>query len=66
MITASEIKEAVWSLPEAEFAEVMEWLYELADDAWDHQFEQDVLAGKLDFLKLEAGQAKREGSLREL
>lgn len=66
MTTADEIKQAVLSLPEAEYDKVMDWLHELAEDAWDRQFEEDVLAGKLDFLKDEVEQAKREGKLKDL
>lgn len=63
MTTADEIKQAVLSLPEAEYAKVMDWLHGLAEKAWDRQFEEDVLAGKLDFLKAEVAEAKREGTL---
>ena len=66
MTTADEIKQAVLSLPEAEYAKVMDWLHELAEEAWDRELEEDVQAGKLDFLKAEVEQAKREGTLREL
>ena len=66
MTTADEIKQAVLGLPEAEYDKVMDWLHELAEDSWDQQFEEDVLAGKLDFLKAEVEQAKREGSLKDL
>lgn len=66
MTTADEIKQAVLRLPEAEYDKVMEWLHELAEDSWDRQFEEDVLAGKLDFLKDEVEQAKREGKLKDL
>ena len=66
MTTADEIKQAVLSLPEAEYAKVMDWLQELAEEAWDQEFEEDAQAGKLDFLKAEVEQAKREGTLREL
>ena len=66
MTTADEIKQAVLSLPEAEYAKIMDWLHELAGEAWDREFEEDVLAGKLDFLKTEVEQAKREGTLKEL
>ena len=66
MTTADEIKQAVLSLPAAEYAKVMDWLHELAEEAWDRVFEEDVQAGKLDFLKAEVQQAKREGTLREL
>ena len=44
----------------------MDWLHELAEEAWDREFEEDVQVGKLDFLKAEVEQAKREGTLREL
>ncbi len=66
MTTADEIKQAVLGLPEAEYAKVMDWLHGLAEEAWDRQFEEDVLAGRLDFLKAEVERAKREGTLREM
>ena len=66
MTTADEIKQAVLSLPEAEYAKIMDWLHELAEEAWDREFEEDVLSGKLDFLKAEVEQAKLEGKLKEL
>ena len=66
MTTADEIKQAVLNLPESEYAKVMDWLHQLAEEAWDRQFEEDVLGGKLDFFKAEVEQAKREGTLREL
>ena len=66
MTTADEIKQAVLSLPEAEYAKVMDWIHELAEDAWDKQIEEDVLAGKLDFLSAEALEAKAKGELTEL
>ena len=64
MTTADEIKQAVLSLPEAEYAKIMDWLHELAEEAWDRQFEEDVLAGKLDFLAEEALEAKVKGELK--
>ena len=66
MTTADEIKQAVLSLPEAEYTKIMDWLHELAEDEWDRQFEEDVLAGRLDFLKADVEQAKQEGKLTEL
>ena len=66
MTTADEIKQAVLNLPEAEYAKVMDWLHELAEEAWDREFEEDVLVGKLAFLKAEVEQAKQEGKLGEL
>ena len=66
MTTADEIKQAVLNLPESEYSKIMEWLHELAEEAWDREFEEDVQDGKLDFLKAEVEQAKREGTLKEL
>ena len=66
MTIADEIKQAVLSLPEAEYAKVMDWVHELAEDAWDKQVEEDVLAGNLDFLAAEASEAKAKGELTEL
>ena len=67
MTTAQEIKQAILDLPEAEYAELVEWLYELSEAAWeewDRQFEEDALSGKLDFLAAEAWEAKERGELR--
>ena len=66
MTTADEIKQAVLSLPAAEYAKVLDWLHELAEDAWDKQIEEDILAGRLDALTAEALEAKWRGVLREL
>ena len=64
MTTADEIKQAVLSLPEAEYAKIMDWLHELAEEAWDREFEEDVQAGKLDFLATDALEAKVKGELK--
>ena len=64
MTTADEIKQAVLSLPEAEYAKVMSWLHGLAEDAWDREFEEDVRAGRLDALAAEALEAKARGELK--
>ena len=66
MTTVDEIKQAVLSLPEAEYAKIMDWLHGLAEEAWDREIEADSEEGKLDFLKAEVEQAKREGKLRKL
>ena len=64
MTTADEIKQAVLGLPEAEYAKVMDWLHELAEDAWDREIDQDVRAGRLDALAAEALEAKARGELK--
>ena len=66
MTTADEIKQAVLSLPEAEYAKIMDWFHELAEDAWDRQIEEDVLAGRVDTLAAEALEAKARGQFKDL
>ena len=66
MTTADEIKQAVLSLPEAEYAKIMDWLHELVEEAWDRQIEEDARAGKLDALAAEALEAKARGELKDL
>ena len=66
MDTVEQIQQAVLNLPEAEYAKLMDWLHELAEDAWDKQIEEDILAGRLDFLAAEALEAKARGELRDL
>lgn len=64
MTTADEIKQAVLGLPENEYAKLMDWLHELAEEACDKQFEEDVKAGRLDDLAADALEAKARGELR--
>ena len=62
-MTVTEIKQAILNLPKAEYAELVHWLNELEWDKWDRQIEADSAAGKLDFLKERALEAKRNGTL---
>ncbi len=64
MTSADEIKQAVLGLPETEYAKLMDWLHELAEEAWDKQIEEDIKAGKLDALGADALEAKARGELR--
>ena len=66
MSTVQEIKQAILNLPKSEYAEIIEWLYELEEEEWDRQIEDDAAAGRLDFLKAQAEEAKRNGTLSDL
>ena len=69
MKTVAEIKQAILALPKAEYAELVEWLYEKCEcewEEWDRQIEEDAKAGRLDFLAAEALEAKEYGKLTEL
>ena len=66
MTRVAEIKQAITELSEAEYAELRRWLNELDEEEWDRRIAQDSAAGRLDFLKEEAGSAKEQGTLRPL
>jgi hypothetical protein len=66
MSTIAEIQQAILNLPEAEYDELIQWLYKLDEAEWDRQIESDSSAGKLDFLAAEATEAKQQGTLADL
>jgi hypothetical protein len=55
-MSLAEIKSAVDRLSPKEFAELIAFIRERDEDAWDKQFEEDVAAGKLDHLAKKADQ----------
>ena len=63
MTSVAEIKRAILDLTEEEYAELTDWLYSLEEDEWDREIEADAASGKLDFLKAEAEEAERNGTL---
>ena len=66
MPTVTEIQQAIMNLPKSDYARLRKWLFEYDWQEWDREFEEDVKAGRLDFLKAEVEQAKREGTLEDL
>ena len=66
MSTVTEIKEAILNLHQDEYAQIIEWLYELEELEWDRQIEADSSAGRLDSLRAEAERAKANGALVDL
>lgn len=66
MTTVPEIQRAIMSLSKAEYTELFRWFLDQDWEEWDREIEEDVAAGKLDFLAAEALEAKRQGTLREL
>ena len=59
--TIQEIESAVSCLSQKELAAFRSWFVEFDAEAWDRQFEGDVLAGKLDALADEALRDLSEG-----
>jgi len=66
MSTVEEIKTAIDSLPVDDYVQLRDWFTEKDWENWDRQLEQDVRAGRLDFLAKEALEEKAERRLREL
>ena len=66
MSTVQEIEQAVQELPPQELAAFRAWFAEFDAVAWDRQFEEDVVAGRLDQLAEEALQDLREGRCTDL
>jgi len=61
MSTVREIKDAVRQLSSEDLAAFRAWFAEFDASVWDQQFEDDVVAGRLDQLADEALQDVREG-----
>jgi len=66
MLKIDEIKKAIESLPEKDFAQLRHWFSEKDWEKWDRQIKADSGAGKLDFLVKEALDEKRERRLKDL
>jgi hypothetical protein len=55
MFTAvEEIESAILKLSPKELGKLAEWVLDLDEQTWDKQIERDAMAGKLDFLAVEA------------
>jgi hypothetical protein len=66
MSSIQEIQSAVSKLSPEELAKFRDWFSEFDAEEWDHQFEQDVAAGRLDKLAEEALRDLRDGRCRDL
>lgn len=63
MRTVSEITEDIKALPEAEFSQLMKWVWDHDWERWDRQLEEDIKAGKLEFVNEEILEARKQGFL---
>ncbi|MBN2218567.1 MAG: hypothetical protein JW719_14420 [Pirellulales bacterium] len=62
----AEIESAITQLPAKEFAELMAWLQEYCQRAWDKRIAEDLAAGRFDSLMAEAENEYRRGLSRPL
>ena len=66
MTKVHELERDVAALPESDYAEFRQWFLNCDWEKWDGEIEEDVKAGKLDFLVHEAAEGKKQGKLRDL
>ena len=66
MITVEQLEMAVDSLTKEEYSEFRRWFLDRDWEKWDQEIEEDVKAGRLDFLVREAAEAKNQKKLRDL
>jgi len=66
MTSVAEIKQAILDLTEAEYAELSRWMKDQSWEQWEQEFDEDVVAGRLDALASEALDAKAKGELQAL
>ena len=59
MLEIAKIKTAIEELPEKDFVQLREWLWEKDWQKWDRQIEMDSESGKLDFLIREVFDEKK-------
>ena len=63
MKTVAEITQDIMALPEAEFSELMKWVWDHDWERWDRQLKEDIKAGRLEFLKEKILEARKQGAL---
>ena len=66
MSTLEEIEAAIQQLPPAKRAEFRAWFQSFDATDWDQQMEDDIAAGKLDWLADEVMIDRQEGRCSEL
>ena len=66
MLSVEEIKSALASLFQEDYARLRDWFSERDWEKWDEEIEKDSAAGKLDFLVKEAVAEKNLGLLKKL
>ena len=54
MSTVQEIEKAIETLPRTEFFRLRDWMQQQFDAAWDREFEDDAVSGRLDSLANQA------------
>jgi hypothetical protein len=65
-MTIQQLQAEIEALSEEEFAQLRQWFAQKDWERWEQRLEDDIEAGKLDFLIEEAMAARDQGKLRDL
>jgi len=63
--SVKEIEDAITKLSAEDYARFLEWFLERDQEVWDQKMDRDASAGKLDFLRHEARDARKAGLVRD-
>jgi Fe-S cluster biosynthesis and repair protein YggX len=66
MSKIDELKKEIEKLPTEDLSEIFRWLSDKDWERWDAELTADAQSGKLEFLTLEAREAKAKGTLKDL
>jgi hypothetical protein len=66
MSSVVEIEEALQKLPVQEARKIADWLQNYLNDKWDKQIDENISAGKLDYLADKALQDYHSGQVKPL
>ena len=66
MTRVEELEIAVDALTHEEYSRFRRWFLDRDWQQWDREIEEDAEAGRLDFLVVEAAEAKNRKKLRDL
>jgi hypothetical protein len=66
MSKVEQIEAEILKLSPQELSQLADWVLDLDEQRWDEQIEQDIVAGKLDFLAQEALAEFEAGNCRTL
>jgi hypothetical protein len=63
--SVEDIEKAILQLSPEEYARFLDWFRERDQQVWDEQMDRDAAAGKLDFVRQEAREARKAGLVRD-
>jgi hypothetical protein len=63
--SVEDIEDAITKLSPEDYSRFLEWFRERDQQVWDQQMDRDAAAGKLDFVRREAQEARKAGLVRD-